>query len=112
MNDVRTLTEAYVAAFDSCDLEAVASLMAGEFTLTDPEVTELAPKVAVLDYISNLFIANPQLSFKADTILVDGDMSAIEFSLELASGSLRGVDVIAWRAGKMISMRAHLTAQN
>lgn len=109
-DDLRALTERYVAGFHARDLEGVGALMADDFELTDPEVTRLTPKAAVLDYIGGLFeAAGEGLSFVADRILVDGDQSAIEFDLRLGEDVLRGVDMITWQNGKMISMRAHLT---
>lgn len=108
--DIRKRTETYVAAFDGKDLAAVAAHFDDAFELTDPEVTGLTPKAAVLAYIEGLFDAHPgRFSFEAERILVDGDHSAIEFVLTLGDTVLRGVDIIAWRDGRMVSMRAHLT---
>lgn len=109
MADIRNLTEGYVAAFDARDLEKVASFMAEGFSLTDPEVTGLTPKADVLSYIKGLFEGNPNLSFIAHRILVDGGHSVIHFTLTLGETVLDGVDVIAWDAGKMTSMHAYLT---
>ena len=109
MSDIRTLTAAYVAAFDARDLDKVAGFMAEDFELTDPEVTALTPKPAVLDYIKGLFDANTDLSFTAHRVLVDGDASVIHFTLTLGETVLDGVDLITWAAGKMVSMQAYLT---
>ena len=109
MTDIRELTAGYVTAFHSRDLQGVASLMAELFTLTDPDVTELAPKEAVLDYIKSLFDRNVGLSFIAHKILVDGDTSAIQFTLILGESVFDGVDVIEWKADKMTSVMAYLT---
>ncbi|MEO1004236.1 MAG: nuclear transport factor 2 family protein [Cyanobacteria bacterium J06638_7] len=49
------------------------------------------------------------LSFTAERILADGDQSVIEFEIALGGDVLKGVDMITWRDGKMVSMRAHLT---
>ncbi|WGW06065.1 nuclear transport factor 2 family protein [Tropicibacter oceani] len=109
MSDIRTLTAAYVAAFDARDLDKVAGFLAEGFQLTDPEVTALTPKPAVLDYIKGLFDAHPGLSFVAHRVLVDGDASVIHFTLTLGETVLDGVDVIAWDGDKMTSMQAYLT---
>ncbi|WP_425102286.1 nuclear transport factor 2 family protein [Tropicibacter sp. S64] len=109
MTDIRDLTAAYVAAFDARDLDKVASFMAEGFELTDPEVTGLTPKAEVLAYIKGLFDGNPGLSFEAHRILVDGNASAIHFTLTLGDTVLDGVDLIAWDAGRMTAMHAYLT---
>lgn len=109
MADIRRLTADYVAAFDSCDLQRVASFLSERFELTDPEVTELTPKASVLEYINGLFESNGNLDFAARRILVDGDVSVIHFTLTLGETELDGVDVIEWEAGKMVSMHAYLT---
>lgn len=109
MANIRELTAGYVAAFDARDLQKVATYMAEEFALTDPEVTDLNPKASVLDYIKELFDNNADLTFVAHRILVDGDASVIHFTLTLGETVLDGVDLIAWDAGKMTSMQAYLT---
>lgn len=109
-HDLRDLTARYVAAFNARDLPAVAEFLADDFELTDPEVTKLTPKGKVLDYIGELFRASGDtLSFVAERILVDGSHSVIEFEIALGGDVLKGVDMITWHDGKMVSMRAHLT---
>ena len=109
MVDLRKLTEDYISAFDTCDLDRVAEFLADGFELTDPEVTALTPKKKVLEYIGELFDANESLSFEAHSIFVDGNASVVHFTLILDEIVLDGVDVIAWQSGKMISMQAYLT---
>jgi ketosteroid isomerase-like protein len=109
MVDIRKLTEDYVAAFDACDLDQVAELLADGFELTDPDVTALNPKKKVLEYIKQLFDAHQTLNFKSHSILVDEDMSVIHFTLTLDSIVLDGVDVISWKEQKMTHMKAYLT---
>lgn len=109
MEDIRKLTEGYVAAFDACDIDKLATYMAAEFELTDPEVTELTPKNSVLSYINKLFEAHENLNFQPHSILVDGDLSAVHFTLTLGTNVIDGVDVIKWKSGLMIKMEAYLT---
>lgn len=109
--DMRARTEDYVAAFDARDIDRVGALMSDGFTLTDPSVSALGPRQAVLDYIAGIFeSAGDSLSFAARTILCDGRTSAIEFTLRLGDKTFDGVDIISWGDdGLMTSMRAHLT---
>ena len=109
MTEIRTLTASYVAAFDARDIDAVAGFLADGFALTDPEVSGLTPKANALSYIEGLFQANESLSFKAHRIVVDGNVSAIHFSLTLSETVLDGVDVIVWDGDRMTSMHAYLT---
>lgn len=109
MVNIRKLTEDYIAAFDSCDLDQIAELLAAGFELTDPDVMALTPKKKVLEYIKELFDTHESLSFEAHLILVDGDVSVIHFSLTLDSLVFDGVDIINWQEQKMTHMKAYLT---
>lgn len=108
MTDIRKLTAEYVAAFDARDLDKVKDFFSEKFELTDPEVTALTPKDKVIEYIRELFTAHENLNFKAHSILVDSDKSAIHFTLTLGTIVLDGVDIINWKCGKMTSMHAYL----
>jgi ketosteroid isomerase-like protein len=111
-HDIRELTKAYVAAFDNGDIDGVAALMDDNFVLTDPENAALGPREKVLEFISGLFRhAGDRLSFRARTVLVDGDYSVVEFDLEVGDDRFEGIDLIEWRDGLMVSMRAHLTSR-
>lgn len=109
MADIRALTQGYVQAFNSRSLENIANYMAQDFELTDPEVFKLTPKPKVINYIQELFDANEVLSFVANRILVDGNVSVIHFSLTLGKNVLDGVDLITWDGEKMVKMHAYLT---
>lgn len=112
MSDIRKLTEEYVAAFNACDLDKVASHFAADFKLTDPDVTALTPKNEVIKYIKKLFSSHDTLRFEASSIIVDGHKSVIHFSLTLGTLVLDGVDIIDWEFSKMKSMHAYLTPRN
>ncbi len=109
MNDIRKLTEGYVAAFNARNLDEVAYYLAERFELTDPEVTALSPKVDVLKYIGELFDAQTNMSFEAHLILIDDNVSVIHFTLTLGTLVFDGVDIITWEFQKMTSMKAYLT---
>ncbi len=111
MVDLRQLTEQYVAAFHSRDINGVAVLLAESFTLTDPAVTRLGPRHNALEYIQELFTNNPSLHFEAHKILVDASHSALHFAITLDGKTYDGVDVITWEDGKMICLDAYLTAR-
>ena len=107
---IRKLTEDYVAAFNAGDIDAAAALMSETFSLTDPGVTNLTPKAKVVEFVSGLFDnAGDKLSFLAKNIIVEGDMSVIEFDIQLGDIIGTGTDVIRWDNGKMAEMRAYLT---
>ena len=112
MSDIRKLTEKYVSAFDARDLDKVASFLADDFELTDPEVKELTPKKDVLQYIEDLFVSKETLSFRAHNIFVDGNTSVIHFTLKLDSLILDGVDLVTWNADRMTHMTAYLQQRN
>ena len=109
-HEIRALTHAYITAFDSRDIEGIAALMHEQFVLTDPENVALGPRANVLEFISDLFDrAGNSLSFQSQTVLVEGTYSVIEFDLTIGNDSFEGIDLIEWKDGRMVSMRAHLT---
>lgn len=112
MTDIRDLTAAYVAAFDTRNLDKVAGFFAEEFELTDSEVTALTPMADVLAYIKGIFDDNEELSFVSHCILVDGNASAIHFTLTLGKAVFDGVDLIAWDGAQMTAMHAYLTPRS
>lgn len=112
MNDLLKKTEEYVAAFNAKDIQAVGELLHDDFSLTDPGVTNLTPKQDVLDYIAGIFDSAPDVfSFEAKKIIVQGDISVIEFVLKINEDVIHGIDLITWNSGKLLNMVAHLTVQ-
>lgn len=104
----RQLTEAYIRAFDARDLDAVAALLADDFSLEDPVVKRIDGKAAALTTMKGMFEGCAALSFRARNIYVDGTTSLIEFILELDATRLEGVDIIEWCDGKIQALRAYL----
>lgn len=110
--DTRAHTIGYVAAFHGRDIDAVTDYFAPDFALTDPEVSALTGVAAVCDYVGGLFDANPDLSFIAHSITVEGTTSVIHFTLTLGDTVLDGVDLIHWQGAKMATMHAYLTPRS
>lgn len=102
------LTKKYVDFFNSKNIAGVAALLEDRFSLIDPHVKILNVKSDALDYIKKLFESNKDLSFVANNIYVDGNISIIEFTLNLGQKNYNGVDIIQWKDRKMVSMRAYL----
>jgi len=109
MEDLRRLTEAYVEAFNTKNLNAVADLLNDDFSITDPTVTALGPKPVALQFIGNLFANHEILIFQAKRILVDAPYTVLHFTLVLNETPYDGLDLITWSAGKMDRIEAHLT---
>jgi ketosteroid isomerase-like protein len=109
--NIESLSKSYVDSFNSRDIEAVSELLDENIVLTDPTVNALTPKRAVLDMISNLFLScDIAFSFVAQNILVDlsKNTSIVEFELELNDKTLKGVDIMCWRNGKIVKLSAYL----
>jgi ketosteroid isomerase-like protein len=105
---IRELTQAYVAAFNAKDIEAVGRLLADDVALEDPVVKRIEGKAAVLAAVAGIFASCTTLEFTARNIFVDGDASVIEFSLTLDATHLKGADIIDWREGRIAELRAYL----
>ncbi len=104
----RPFTEAYIAAFTAKDIDAVGRLLADDVALEDPVVKRLEGKPAVLAAVANIFASCASLAFRAKNIFVDGDVSIIEFTLDLDATHLEGADIIVWRDGRIAELRAYL----
>jgi hypothetical protein len=102
------LTETYVKFFDTKNLAGIAAMLREDAVLSDPAVQGLSGRGAILDYVRNLYRDQPDLSFTAQNIWVDGQISMIEFSLTLGTQTMVGVDVIEWHGRQIGQLRAYL----
>jgi hypothetical protein len=91
------LTHRYVRAFDQKDIDTLSDLMDEDICLIDPAV-EIEDRDLVIDYVSDLYKANPNLNFSSTNIFADEKQrfSIIEFVLELGDVKLRGTDHLYW----------------
>jgi len=105
---LKRLTEQYVLAFNNKDLAAIEMMLAPRFSLEDPVVKRVEGKGPALEAIAKIFAGCRSLAFVSKGIYVDGKTSLIEFSLDLDSTHIEGVDVIVWEGTLMESMRAYL----
>jgi hypothetical protein len=105
---LKQLTEQYVLAFNKKDLATIEMMLANNFSLEDPVVKRVEGKGPALDAIAKIFAGCHSLAFVAKGVYVDGKTSLIEFSLDLDSTHIEGVDIIVWDGVLMESMRAYL----
>ena len=105
---LKELTEEYIEAFDSKDLDKCAELFTDEFALEDPVVKRIEGKVEVLKAIKGIFDSCTRLDFSAKNIYQDGQTTIIEFTLKLDDTVLAGTDIIEWEVNKMKELRAYL----
>lgn len=105
---MKQLTEQYIQAFNKKDLPAIEAMLVNEFSLEDPVVKRVEGRGPALEAIAKIFAGCRSLAFIAKGIYVDENTSVIEFSLELDSTRIEGVDVIVWDGMLMKSIRAYL----
>ena len=105
---LKELTEKYIEAFDSKDLDKCAELFTDEFALEDPVVNRLEGKAKVLDTMKGMFDSCATLDFSAKNVYQDGQTTIIEFVLKLDDTTLTGTDIIEWENNKMKELRAYL----
>lgn len=105
---IKKLTRRYISAFNERDIASVEECLSPRFRLTDPAGTFVG-RVAVIEYISQIFDSVSTLEFVARQILVQENVSLIEFDLKINEKHLVGTDVIEWgEDNKMVSMDAYL----
>lgn len=105
---LKELTEKYIEAFDSKNLDKCAELFTDDFTLEDPVVKRIEGKVEVLKAIKGIFDSCNTLEFNAKNIYKDNQTTIIEFILKLDDTVLTGTDIIEWENNKMKELRAYL----
>jgi len=105
---LKELTQQYIEAFDSKDLEKCAELFTDNFALEDPVVKRIEGKQKVLEAIKGIFDSCDKLTFEAKNIYQDGQITIIEFVLKLDDTVLTGTDIIEWENNKMKELRAYL----
>lgn len=111
MKNISSLTQDYVNAFNSKNLEKTSELIHADAILFDPaNPNGIFGKENVIKMISNLFNDIEDLNFKAKHIFCDvaKDTSIIEFELIIDKKTLKGVDVVQWENNKIIELRAYL----
>lgn len=105
---IRTLTNLYVGFFNARNIAGVSALLDDEIVLEDPSVKRLEKKDYVLTYIKGIFDSNPDLAFTARNVIVEENISVIEFELNFGSQNLKGTDIIEWSGRKIRELRAFL----
>ena len=102
------LAETYIEAFDNKDLVRLESMFNEDFVLEDPFINRIDGKANVLNFLKEVFESTTDLSFNAIEIAVAGSKTFIQFELILDEKKFRGVDILTWKGGKMLSLVAHL----
>ncbi|MDD3769141.1 MAG: nuclear transport factor 2 family protein [Sulfuricurvum sp.] len=106
---LKTLTQQYIQAFDTKNIDSIAGLLNETFALEDPVVKRVEGKNDALKAMQKIFDSCDTLSFRAKNIYQDGNITIIEFILELDQTMLKGTDIIEWdETGKMKKLRAYL----
>ncbi|RAX12733.1 nuclear transport factor 2 family protein [Photorhabdus bodei] len=105
---IRSLTEAYIKAFDKKSLHEVMELFDSNASLIDPS-NHLIGSDSIREMLIQLFSSHKKLSFVAKSILTEASKSIIEFELTLDEKVFRGVDIIEWNSrGKIVTLDAYL----
>jgi dTDP-glucose pyrophosphorylase len=109
IENIAVLTEKYVEAFNSKNIENIKPFFAENFRLTDPTTTTVGINEAI-SYIDSIFKSVQSLEFKSKNVLVTSDkQSVIEFELVIDGTTFVGTDVIKWNGNhKMLIMNAYL----
>jgi hypothetical protein len=103
------LTKKYISLFDSKNLQGIEALLHDNFILKDPIVKLLSGKASALAYISDLFDSAYKFRFYEKNIFVaaSGEL-IVEFVLEIDDAILEGVDILVWKDGRLLEVRAYL----
>ncbi|MEM1087777.1 MAG: bifunctional 3-(3-hydroxy-phenyl)propionate/3-hydroxycinnamic acid hydroxylase [Pseudomonadota bacterium] len=98
----------YTNALNEGDVETALSVMADEFSLTDPFVDGLGPKVAVQEYYRTAFKdSDMSASFELTNIVESGDCVIAENITKIAGHTFKGCNVFQFQDGKLVALRAY-----
>jgi len=98
-------TREYVHYFNTKDIKGVLSLVHDDFKLKDPG-NLIEGKEGFRAFLEGFF--TNEIGFKAKDVFTDAGHSVIHFDLKVNEDHLKGVDIIKWEDGKMISLVAYL----
>lgn len=102
-------TRDYATAFDAKDLDRVSAMFDDHMHLMDSFSPTISGKQAVVEFVKGLFASAETLSFRPTRIgKIDGSTTSIEFSLILNGDRFEGVDIVTWRDGKIVDLKAYL----
>ena len=104
---LKKLTQEYINALNSKDLNKLESLLDDDFSLEDPITIKLKGKKDCLKVYEDMFKHNT-IEFKPRSIYQDGNVTFVEFDLKLSDLNLRGVDLIIWKDEKILERRAYI----
>jgi len=107
-HDLRKETLRYATLVAQRDLESVAVMLHDDAVLFDPGEKEIVGKDSIVSFMRKLFALDPVFCCDVANIWVDGDVSILEFQLTIGSARIAGVDVIAWRDGRIARIRAYV----
>lgn len=98
---LKQLTQGYIKAFGEKNLTELDSMLHKDFILMDTEIKKTSPnglkgKETCLNAMGQIFKSCNTLVFKAKNIFVCNNTSLIEFSLQIDTLLLEGVDIIEW----------------
>lgn len=106
---LKELTQDYIKAFSSKDIDAIAAMLNERTILEDPVVERVEDKENVLEAIKSIFASCTRLEFRAKNIYVlEPKVTIIEFSLQLDHTYLHGVDILEWENNQIKELRAYL----
>lgn len=109
---LKGLTKKYITAFNDKNLKEIAILLNENFILEDPVVKRIEGKDKCLSVIQNIFESYKELNFSTKNIFQDKNTTFIEFILMLDGIRIEGVDIIEWKDGQIIELRAYLNTKN
>jgi dTDP-glucose pyrophosphorylase len=100
-------TKIYADFFNAKNIAGIYSLFNLDARLVDPSV-DIRGRDNIVAYVSDLFKNNINLSFEIKNLFVNGDSSVIEFELGINGKFINGTDVIDWKDGRIMELRAYL----
>ena len=100
-------TKIYADFFNSKNIAGVSAFFALDARLVDP-TADLAGREKIIQYVSEIFKNNDELSFTTEKVFAHRDDSVIVFTLSINGKTIKGTDVIDWKEGKISELRAYL----
>ncbi|MES9968515.1 MAG: nuclear transport factor 2 family protein [Candidatus Thiodiazotropha sp.] len=112
MLDLIAKTKSYAAVVNDRNVADATEMFAEDIKCSDPLVSDLTPKSAVVDFYRQQFeLPIERFEFIPRNVIQQGNTTVMEFDMVVENKTLKGVDVIEWKDGLIVNLRAYLNGE-
>lgn len=104
---LKSLSLQFAKSFTNKDADAIANLLADEFSLFDPALKWIKEKQAVVQVFKKQFSETQKVRYEILRTYQDKNTTILEFKITMDALILYGVDFMEWKNSKMVELRCY-----